>query len=167
MRKEPLICICGKSGVGKTTIVRESGLDEVISYTTRQMREGEIDGFDYNFRTHEWMNSNRGMFQIDWKTFGENIYGATDDDVKNRDVIVITLDSAIELRHLGILVYIIWMDGPIRQTRDRNVDVDNGDDLMKEVDLILVNDKTVGETAERLRTVKSSLTTICEAVDLT
>ena len=113
------------------------------------------------------MNSNRGMFQIDWKTFGENIYGATDDDVKNRDVIVITLDSAIELRHLGILVYIIWMDGPIRQTRDRNVDVDNGDDLMKEVDLILVNDKTVSETAERLRTVKSSLTTICEAVDLT
>lgn len=165
MRNLPLICVCGKSGVGKTTIVRASGLREVISYTTRPMREGEKDGHDYHFTSREWMLANRDKFQLDWKTFGDHIYGATDDDVNNCEIIVITLDSAVKLRKLGVLMYIIWVDGPIRQDRDRKVNVDNGPDLMKEVDRILVNDGTIEDAAMELVRIWSSLKTILECVN--
>jgi guanylate kinase len=148
--------------VGKTTIVRASGLREVISYTTRPIRDGEKDGFDYHFRTHEWMNSHRDDFRLDWKTFGENIYGATDHDVKNCEIMVITLDSAIELRQLGVQVYIIWIDGPIREARNRNVNVANGAELMVEVDRRLANDGAVEKAADELVNIHRSLTMIAD-----
>ena len=54
-----LIVLSGPSGVGKGT-VREhlfehynNDFDFSISMTTRQMREGEVDGVDYFFRTRE------------------------------------------------------------------------------------------------------------------
>jgi guanylate kinase len=162
MRTIPLICVSGKSGVGKTTVVRASSLKEVISYTTRDMREGEVDGYDYHFRSKEWMLANRDKFNLDWKTFGDNIYGATDFDVNNLDIIVITLDSATELRKIGVLVYIIWLDGPIRQERSRSEDVANGPELMKEVGLRLTNNGTVEEVAEKLKVLHRSLKTIGE-----
>lgn len=160
----PLLCVCGKSGVGKTTVVRATGLKEVISYTTRKMREGETDGFDYHFRSHDWMLANRDKFNLDWKFFGDNIYGATDFDVNNLDIIVITLDSAIELRKIGVLVYIIWMDGPIRQERDRKVNVDDSPELMKEVDRRMTNNGSVEELAEQLRFLHCSLKMVRDAI---
>jgi len=164
MRDVPLICVCGKSGVGKTTVVRESGLREVISYTTRAMRPGEVDDYDYHFRSQEWMDTHRDKFKLDWKQFGEHTYGATDDDVLGLDVIVITLDSAIYLRNIGVLTYIIWLDGPIRMKRERSVNVANGPELMESVDRILTNEGTVEQLAEELRLIQSSLTIIADAI---
>ena len=160
----PLLCVCGKSGVGKTTVVRASGLLEIISYTTRQKRPGEADGIDYHFHTHAWMNASRDLFKLDWKMFGENIYGATDYDVNNRDIMVITLDSAIELSKLGVLVYIIWLDGPIRTERGRDVNVDDSEELMKSVDCRMTNDGTVEELAEQIRVIHRSLKMVCDAI---
>lgn len=42
----------GKSGAGKDTFLKKQvalGVDPIISYTTRPMREGEVDGVDYHF----------------------------------------------------------------------------------------------------------------------
>lgn len=47
-----LIAVVGPSGAGKSTISRRTGLPYVIGDTTRPMREGEIQGVDYNFRTN-------------------------------------------------------------------------------------------------------------------
>jgi guanylate kinase len=46
-----LIGIVGPSGAGKSTITRQSGLPFVVGDTTRTMREGEVHGRDYNFRS--------------------------------------------------------------------------------------------------------------------
>lgn len=46
-----LIAVVGPTGAGKSTVVRQSGLPFVIGDTTRNPREGEIQGRDYNFRT--------------------------------------------------------------------------------------------------------------------
>jgi guanylate kinase len=46
------IVLCGVSGVGKTTIAKElekQGFQRTITYTTRPMRPGEMDGVDYHF----------------------------------------------------------------------------------------------------------------------
>ena len=55
-----LFILCGKSASGKDTIMKQiiknHNYERVVSYTTRPMREGEIDGVDYNFITQEKFN---------------------------------------------------------------------------------------------------------------
>jgi len=54
-----LIVLSGPSGVGKGTVRKEIFDDPTTSYkysismTTRQMREGEVNGVDYFFKTKE------------------------------------------------------------------------------------------------------------------
>lgn len=45
-----LIAVVGPTGAGKSTLVKRSGLPFVIGDTTRNPRDGEIQGRDYNFR---------------------------------------------------------------------------------------------------------------------
>ncbi len=51
-----LVVLSGPSGVGKTTVaqrlVDRGGYVRSVSVTTRQRREGEVDGLDYRFITH-------------------------------------------------------------------------------------------------------------------
>lgn len=51
-----LIAICGKSGSGKSTIVKELeelGFKRVVTDTTRPPRKGEVNEVDYYFDTEE------------------------------------------------------------------------------------------------------------------
>src|SRR5882762_2741823 len=55
--KGKLFLIVGPSGTGKTTLVgalKERGLAEVVSVTTRSPRLGEVEGVHYNFITREF-----------------------------------------------------------------------------------------------------------------
>ena len=51
--KQKIITIIGKSGAGKDTVARMlsyiTGYDFLCSYTTRPMREGEVDGREHHF----------------------------------------------------------------------------------------------------------------------
>ena len=55
-----MLVILGCSGSGKSTlekyIVERTHFKKNISYTTRPMREGEIDGVDYYFVNEETFN---------------------------------------------------------------------------------------------------------------
>lgn len=59
MSKYKLIVICGKSAAGKDTFLQGmlktigENANEIISYTTRPPREGEVDGKNYHFITEE------------------------------------------------------------------------------------------------------------------
>ena len=49
-----MIVVVGESGSGKTSLVKafcekHPEYKRVVTYTTRPMREGEVDGIDYNF----------------------------------------------------------------------------------------------------------------------
>lgn len=52
-----LIVLMGKQGSGKTTLcdymVKNMGYEKVVTYTTRPMRTGEVDGVDYHFLADE------------------------------------------------------------------------------------------------------------------
>lgn len=55
--KNKLVVLCGESGVGKSTvkdiIVKRGILPNAVSATTRQRRESEIEGEDYQFVSKE------------------------------------------------------------------------------------------------------------------
>ena len=54
-----LFCLIGKSGAGKDTVfgelLKRTSLRPVVTYTTRPMRQGEVNGREYYFVTDETM----------------------------------------------------------------------------------------------------------------
>lgn len=73
-----LFLVSGPSGSGKTSIMRRTGLPEVVSFTTRPMRNGEVDGVDYNFITlgeFEQLRDDDGL--VESSNYADNHYGIT------------------------------------------------------------------------------------------
>lgn len=94
----------GASASGKTTVERlleKMGINRIISYTTRPMRDGEVDGVDYHFVSEEVFVSMKlkGCFQEtaryrDWN-YGLSLLGV---DYEKQDYIaVVTVHGYEEL----------------------------------------------------------------------
>ena len=89
-RQPLLIVLSGPSGVGKGTLIREllqrvPDLELSISATTREPREGEVDGRDYHFLTREEFD--HGVEQeafLEFATYSDNRYGTLRAEVERR-----------------------------------------------------------------------------------
>ncbi len=82
--------ITGPSGVGKGTLIREllqrvPDLELSISATTRDPREGEVDGRDYHFLSREEFDRRveREDF-LEFATYSDNRYGTLRTEVERR-----------------------------------------------------------------------------------
>ncbi len=82
--------ITGPSGVGKGTLIREllqrvPDLELSISATTREPRQGEVDGRDYHFLSREEFD--RGVERedfLEFATYSGNRYGTLRTEVERR-----------------------------------------------------------------------------------
>lgn len=76
-----LIVFSGPSGSGKDTVLgelkkRNINLKQSISMTTRQMRDGEVDGVDYYFTDVKTFEDNiENDYFLEYVKYGENYYG--------------------------------------------------------------------------------------------
>lgn len=82
--------ITGPSGVGKGTLIaklleRVPDLELSVSATTRQPREGEVNGRDYHFLTPEQFDQRveEGDF-LEFATYSGNLYGTLRTEVEKR-----------------------------------------------------------------------------------
>lgn len=88
-KKGKLIVISGPSGTGKGTVcarlLTDSMNDFSVSMTTRDPREGEVDGKEYYFITREEFlkNIDAGNF-LEYATVFDNLYGTPRNMVVNR-----------------------------------------------------------------------------------
>lgn len=85
MQNNILFCITGPSGSGKTTVMKEVMNNEVGSFTTRDIREGEVQGREYDFITEEkfdelYMNGKLA----EWTQYVGNFYGTSIEELENR-----------------------------------------------------------------------------------
>jgi guanylate kinase len=82
--------ITGPSGVGKGTLIREllkrlPDLELSISATTREPREGEVDGRDYHFLSPaEFEERMRREDFLEYATYSGNSYGTLRTEVERR-----------------------------------------------------------------------------------
>lgn len=113
-----IFCIMGKSSSGKDTIYKkllqnsELKLRRIVSYTTRPIREGEMDGVEYHFTDVERMHLLEEQGKIIECRAYDTIHGIwyyymvkdSQINLTNNDYLVIgTLESYIKLRdYFGI-----------------------------------------------------------------
>jgi guanylate kinase len=78
----------GPSGVGKSTIIdairQKRDFQFSVSYTSRNIREGEYNGEDYNFVTEEeFLKLIDDDFFVEYEKYGRNYYGTSKNAVNN------------------------------------------------------------------------------------
>jgi guanylate kinase len=113
-RRGLLFIVSAPSGAGKTTVVERlveqtPHLKMSRSYTSRQAREGEIDGVDYNFVSRERFEGmiEAGQF-LEWADVFGNLYGTCADDTEqllasgDDVVLVIDVQGARKVRSRGL-----------------------------------------------------------------
>lgn len=80
--KPILYVISGPSGSGKTSNIRQVMTNEVVSFTTRPPREGEVDGFDYVFTTVEEVDRLEASGElVERVSYAGNSYGISKDEL--------------------------------------------------------------------------------------
>lgn len=94
-----IYAIVGNTLSGKSTLVRDlvtsTGIKQVITYTTRPMRDGERDGVDYHFISNEEMNNGKYFGRRDFYTVYREepySYAMNKDDVFPFEDRIIILD---------------------------------------------------------------------------
>ena len=127
-----LIVVSGPSGAGKSTLIREA-LDAMprlaysVSATTRQPREGEVDGKHYIFMSREEFERLIDEdFFLEWAEYSGNLYGTPSDRVDElldeglSVVLEIELQGARQVREKRPDAVMVFVRAPsLEETRRR------------------------------------------------
>ncbi len=127
-----LIVVSGPSGAGKSTLIRASleavpDLAYSVSATTRDPRQGEVDGIDYVFLSREeferWIEEGRFL---EWAQYSGNLYGTPEQKVEElldagKSVILeIELQGARQIRTKRPDAVMVFVRAPsLEETRRR------------------------------------------------
>ena len=119
-----LYIVLGQTLSGKSTLVRDlvtvTGIKQIITYTTRPIREGERDGVDYHFITSEEMDKPEFFGRRDFHTvYREEPYSyamSKDDMLPFGDAIIILDPQGVravkdEIGHSNVTT--VFIDAPI------------------------------------------------------
>lgn len=98
-----IITITGASGSGKSTLERDLcnrfNYKRSVSFTTREPREGEVNGVDYHFISHKQAENliEEGNV-LEYFYFGGQAYGTFIDEVENQNapVVIVVEPNGLE-----------------------------------------------------------------------
>jgi len=117
--------VIGPSGSGKTLVgeyLKEKGIKELISHTTRTPRQGEAEGVSYHFVDEKTFHDTE---KVEENYYAGNYYGVSLKEIetktKESDVFVVTeINGAKAFRQkFGNKVRIIYVDSSPRKLRER------------------------------------------------
>ncbi|MDD3141186.1 MAG: guanylate kinase [Lachnospiraceae bacterium] len=116
-----MICIIGKSASGKTLLVErliQNGYKKAVTYTTRPMRPGEVEGVDYFFISKEDFEKkvSEGFFAeyYDFTKEGRDgwMYGSSKESylqADNKTIIILTPRGVQAVRESGVPLKVIYL----------------------------------------------------------
>ena len=118
--------VLGKSGSGKTELVKilteQFKYEKIVTYTTRPIRDGEVDGVDYNFISLEQFKD-----MLDKDEFVEYFvagngwhYGTKKDSFNDDDMVIILTPSGLQAlkdNEIDIVSFYIDVDDKERYIR--------------------------------------------------
>ncbi|MDD2391772.1 MAG: guanylate kinase [Bacilli bacterium] len=132
IKKGNLIVLSGPSGCGKSTISQEIMKDnkniiESVSMTTRNIRQGEVDGKDYYFLSKEEFEKNiQDGKLLEYALYSDNYYGTPKDNVIQKinqglDVIlVIEIQGALQVKEkFKEAIFIFILPPSIKELKKR------------------------------------------------
>ena len=132
MSKYEMIAICGKAGAGKDTVMKRvvealPQLHEIVSCTTRPMREGEVDGVNYHYLTGEqFAEKVMAGEMLEATCFNDWFYGTSYDSLRSDCVNIAVfnpegIDSVMAHKNnIELVVFYIEADYKIRLLRQLN-----------------------------------------------
>ena len=130
-----IIAICGKAGSGKDTILQRvvaacPQLHEIVSCTTRPMREGEANGINYFYLTGEQFGEKvlRGEM-LEATCFNDWFYGTSYDSLRSDCVNIAVLnpegiDSIATHKNIEMVVFYVEAKDKSRLLRQLNRETD-------------------------------------------
>lgn len=120
--KSTILAVVGPSGCGKTAMANflssECGIPTIVSYTTRQIRDGEIEGKDHYFVTDNDIPCREKM--LAYTMFGGFYYWSSIDQVPDNGACVYVVDEK-GLLHLLEYYYDTFRIVPILIQRDMSI----------------------------------------------
>jgi len=169
IREGILYVISAPSGAGKTSLCKEiidiyPDLRHSVSYTTRPIRAGEVDGVDYHFVTRKEFDAmvGEGAF-AEWAEVHDNCYGTAlrtleEARTEGLDILLdIDCQGAAQLKktyHKGVFIFILppTLSELQRRLQGRNTDsaavierrIANARDEIRQAewyDYLVVNDR--------------------------
>lgn len=170
-----MIVLVGESASGKSSIekylVEKYGYKKIVSYTTRQPRDGEIDGVDYHFITEEKFHELKEQeFFAETATYNNWHYGTAKEDCTNDKIAVLTphgLRQISKIKDIDVisfyinvprrdrLIKILQRGDNIEEAYRRSLsDVGQFDGIKDEIDFIIDNiayEKSIMEMAEEVK----------------
>ena len=156
-----MIVILGESASGKTTLVKmlikaNPEYHKIITYTTRPMRDGEVDGIDYHFITQSTFDEFvKSGFFVEHARYRDWSYGTAKSDCESDSAVAILTPAGLRaLKRLNYdvtsiylyvdrrsrLINILSRGDNIDEAYRRNLsDVGQFDALTKEVNYVIDN----------------------------
>lgn len=122
------IIFMGKTGSGKSTIAKEInskyGHDMAITYTTRPMRKGEIDGKDYHFisesKFEEKIKNGDFVEYVSYNTVhGKWYYGSDKEVYKNNNLIILNPLALKQINNTLSNPFIVYLKLPEEEIMKR------------------------------------------------
>lgn len=170
-----MIVLCGESASGKSSIEKylaeNYGYEKIVSYTTREPRNGEVDGIDYHFVTvKKFLELKMNGFFAETAIYNGWHYGTAREDCTDNKIAVLNPHGLRQVRKLDDinvisfyinvprrdrLIKILQRGDDIEEAYRRSLsDVGQFDGIEDEVDFVINNEgyqKSIKEMSEEIK----------------
>jgi len=138
-----MVVLCGHSGSGKDTLMNKvvefTSLKPVVSYTTRPIRHGEINGVSYNFISEEMFKDMKSNdFFIETSGYRGWLYGMAKSDCNSDRIVVLDPCGLRSLERQIVNIISFFIEVP---ERERLLRLTNRGDDITEICRRIISDR--------------------------